>query len=686
MSVDSDITITPSPDDDGEPKRRRWRDYFRRSQPEYSTALAPYSPDDHLPPTALRRWADRHTGHLAKPHPARIKATASYWARTAPKLLVVAVPKIVKGLVAEVVPIVRGAGRVTEAYLRWLSVPSLVAAAAVAEAAGTKSKALLHHHSAKSRRTGTSIIGAAGAIGGGFYLYFVHPWWLAGIGVVLLGVLDAIGRRGQPTKEFVPIPRQPLSDGMPLRQLTESILAVFGELGLTVTAEGVVQWDIERKQYRLGLATFDELTPDHMRGVERGIGAPDDSIRLLRVPETATSKLMVIQYGDPIPVLPSIPDRPTGSLTINDAYTLGESTGDYPFAMHFAGSHVIVVGATGAAKSSVHMCNIIDCMSVSRDVVMWGIDLTRGPLFAMWRDVIQRKAYTPDEANALLDAAIDEMDRRAKVLDDIANDDDPTNDTSEWNTSLGPALVIFIDEFPAVAEYNGTPKDTLNLLEKVERIHRTGRKFLVSLIIGIQKMGNADTGSSVVSSQSGQVIVGPCIMSDTVAVFGKDGRDYGYAPQNLKPGVSKTQLNDAGKAFVKAPGFGPDVVRGYGALAPGEIKRRATKRVADGLPSLGDNDSEMDIDAVIVPPAIGALEAAFKVLGARVPSSLVIEHANNHGGRWTTRTLAAELRKECAALGVAAPSTRSARSELSGNDNVQHYYAEDLAPVLDALE
>lgn len=684
MSVEHDIPVTRPPEGDA-PRRRRLWSYFRRSEPDTGTALAAYSPDTHLPSTALRQWADRHTGHLAKPHPQKMKATAAYWARTAPKLMVVAVPKAIKGLIAEVVPVMRGLGRVTEAYLQWIAVPSLAAAAAAAEAAGTKSKALLHHHSAKSRRVTMSLIGAAGLLGGGFYLYFVHPWWLVGIGLLLGATLDAIGRRGQPTKDFVPIPRQPLSDGMPLRQLTESILAVFGELGLTVTAEGVVTWDIERKQYRLGLATFDCLTPDHMRGIERGIGAPDDSIRLLRVPETATSKLMVIQYGDPIPVLPSIPDRPTGSLTINDAYVLGESTGDYPFAMHFAGSHVIVVGTTGAAKTSVHLNNIIDSISVSRDAVAWGIDLTRGPLFSMWRDVIQKKAYTPDEADALLDAAIAEIDRRAGILDDIANDDDPTNDTSEWNTSLGPALVIIVDEFPVLAKYNGIPKDTLNLLEKVERIHRTGRKFLVSLIIGVQKMGNADTGSSVVSSQSGQVIVGPCTMRDTVDVFGTDGRDFGYAPQNLKPGVSKTQINDAGKAFVKAPGFGPDVVRGYGAMAPGEIKRRAAKRVADGLPSLGAGCAEPDIDAVIVPPAIGALEAAFKTLGVRVPSALVVEHANNHGGRWTTRTLAAELKKECAALGVAAPVTRSARSELSGNDNVQHYFAEDLTPALDSL-
>lgn len=647
--------------------------------------------------SALRAWADRHTARVAVPQPGKLRASAGYWARTTPRLAIVAVPKVTMAVLREVIPVVRGMGKVTEGYLRWHAAPGLAAAAATAETANKKSDKLTHYHTVRARHTKVSVIAGLGLAGGGFYLYEYHATWLVIIGFVILVLLDLVGRRGQPTviTEHAPIHRQPIAEGMPLQQITASIISVFDEeIGLNadgsskVLPVGAVQWDMARKQWRQEVSTYAEMKLAHARALERGLGAPDDSIRFLKVPETATSKLIVIQYGDPIPVLPCVPDRPMGSLTINDAVVLGESTGDYEFALHFAGAHVIVMGATGAAKTSVHLNNIIDSFSVSRDAVMWGIDLTRGPLFSMWRGVIQKKAYTPDEADALLDMVLAEIDRRAQILDDIANDDDPTNDTSEWNTDLGPALVIIVDEFPEAAKYNGTPKDSLNLLEKMERVYRTGRKFLVSMVIGIQKMGNADTGSTVVSSQSGQVIAGPCTMADTVAVFGTEGRDYGYAPHNLKPGT-KTALNDAGKAFVYAPGFGPDVVRGYGAMAPGEIKRRARERELIGLPLLTGGSAPPALEAVVMPPALAALEEAMTALGgALVPTRMVLDYLTEAGGKWTAAGLAKALREETTELcgaDATAPQPRDGRSSHSANRNVQHYYRDDLDAVLQVL-
>lgn len=679
------------------PRRRRIRALFSAAPavPEQRTELAVREVDGPaaITQSALRAWADKHTARLAVPEPGKIKAGASYWSRKAPQLAVIAIPKITASVLREIIPIARGMGRLTEGFLRWHSAPILTAAVATAESPNKKSDLAAHYHRVRARHTKVVATGAVTLAGGGIYLYEYHAVWLIIVGFIILVLVDLVGRRGQaPVVEHAAIHRQPLQEGMPLQQITASIISVFDEeIGLNadgsskVLPVGVVQWDMARKQWRQEITTYAKVTLDHARALERGLGVPDDSVRILRAPDTATGKLIVIQYGDPIPVLPCIPDRPMGSLTINDAMVLGESTGDYPFALHFAGSHVIVVGGTGAGKSSVHLNNIIDSLSVCRDVVLWGIDLTRGPLFSMWRGVIQRKAYTPNEANALLDMVLAEIDRRAGILDDIANDDDPTNDTSEWNTSLGPALIVVIDEFPELAKYNGTPKDTLNLLEKVERVYRTGRKHLVSLVIGIQKMGNADTGSSVVSSQSGQIIAGPCTERDTVAVFGTDGRDFGYAPHNLRPGT-KTALNDAGKAFVSAPGFGPDVVRGFGAMAPGEIKRRARERELAGLPTL-TGAAGADLEAVVVPPVLTILGEALLAHGNPevIPSRLVLDYANRGGGKWTAWSLPEALRAECATVGVTPPETSDARSDLSGNRTTKHYRRADVLLVLDAL-
>src|SRR5690606_5521092 len=139
----------------------------------------------------------------------------------------------------------------------------------------------------------------------------------------------------------------------------------------------------------------------------------------------------------------------------------------------FAGTHVAVVGMTGSGKSKSVLWSMIDRISVCRDAVIWGIDLAQGPALPMWRGVIQRRAFTPAHADELLDAAIAEIERRMRVLTAIAEDDDPDNDTDEWHSGLGPALVVVADEFALIAEHDGT-RGRADLLGKFEQIVRTG--------------------------------------------------------------------------------------------------------------------------------------------------------------------------------------------------------------------
>lgn len=677
-----------------EPVADRWHwlpRWLRKSPPAPSTELVTWTKDDIspapyvLPHSPARAWADKHTTGVGKPDARKVKAVAGYWARTAPQLIVVAVPKITRAVLREVLPVARGLGAVTEAFLEWKAAPTVAAAALTAEAANKKSDKLTHLHRVQTRRTWMTCILLASIAGGGVYLYFAHTIWLWVTLAAIVCLLDWIGRRGQPAKEFAPVKRQPLTDGMPLRQLTESILAVFAEEGLEVSAEGVIAWDAGRMQYRQGISTYSKITDEHLRALERGIGAKDLAIKKLGT-DSATSQELVIQYGDPLTVVPPPPDYEPLSLTITHPLSMGVSVCPVPFELLFAGAHMAITASTGGAKTKVHMRNALNVLTACRDCAVAGIDLQNGPEFSLWRKAMWRRAFTPQEADELLDEIIEELYQRMKQLNIIAEADDESNDDNddEWRAELGPYVVLLIDEFPVLADFNGKA-GKLDLLGKVMLIHRLGRKVGISCIRAAQATGVQDGGTTVLHKQTAVNIVGPCDVMDTDAIFGPSKRKQGYTPHALKAADLLGNINDAGKCYIDAGGFGPDEYRGYAPLSTAEVKRRARRRGEAGLPTLGA--AMLDVEAVTVPPGLSAVDAALRAYGNadKVPSALVLEHANKNGGKWTAATLVKAVADEAAAAGVPAPKPRGARSDLSGQESRNHWHAEDITRVVNAL-
>lgn len=428
--------------------------------------------------------------------------------------------------------------------------------------------------------------------------------------------LDALGRR-RDTDTPLPGPKRTvLAEGVPLRQLTASVLDVLDQQVDTPDAFGVdrpMVWDQGRQEYILRVSSTFRIDPDHLRAVERHIGAADYAVRCLPT-DTATVRELRIRRGDPLAHVPPPPPLEPGSSSVADPLEVGVSLSEVPLALSLAGVHVGLVGATGAGKSKSALWAIIDRLSVCRDAVIWGVDLARGPALPMWRGVIQRAAYTIPDAERLLAAAIAEIDRRMTVLTAIAEDDDPDNDVDEWHSGLGPALVVVVDEFALLAEQDGKT-GRADLLGMAQQIIRTGRKVWVSLIMGTQKTGNSDFGSAVMQTQVGVWVLMACAERDTVHTVGVERRDRGWTPHHLLPAV-EGDTRDAGKAFVLAPAHRtPDLYRFFAPLPVSEVKRRARQRETAGLPRLHGDTTPGESEAVVVPAVLAAVEAAFAARG-----------------------------------------------------------------------
>jgi len=665
---------------DEPPRRPCWR--FWRA-PSYSQVIAPYAhvspPHDH----ALTHWLHRRAGSLMLPDSARVLAIARWYLPRAAKVALKS-PILITGFVfRELRPVTRGFGKCTTAYLGWVTGKHLAQAVATAEGQNVKARQLeqLHHH--QKRLVTMSIVGGLALTGAGIWAYYSHlPWLLAAAGgLTVLWYL--LGKRDQPEPEFVARKREPLHEGMSLRSITQSILAVLAEEAVQAEAHGLAMWDHTRKQWRLTITTFQEIKPEVAKAIGRGLYANDNSVRILNT-GTESDKTITIQIADPLANVPYPPEIAHRSLSIAQPLTLGVSVSDYPFKIMLAGVHTGIVGKTGAGKSMGVMQAIIHAISACYNATLWGIDLTNGPLFSMWQGVIQRKtnqASPPERvqaAESILDDALAEMNRRTSILSAIAESDDPNATQSEWDgelaTKYGGALIIMIDEFALLAGYDGKA-GKIDLLGKVEEIMRAGRKVWVSICHGEQATGKNDTGTTTVHKQTMQWMVGSCVLADSDAVFGPDRRRAGYTPHDLKAATPQS-VNDAGKVYIDAPGFGPDEYRTYRPLKNEETKRRARARVAAGLPTIGGvNEPRAVMDAELVPPGMAAVYAALDAFGAaHLPSELVVEHAVAQGESWTANSLADAVRAESGGK----VTTRKARSEHAAGASKWCYHRTDL--------
>jgi hypothetical protein len=543
--------------------------------------------------------------------------------------------------------------------------------------------------SAEKRRNAYKILSAllaAVAVWYGMWLWTEHRMVLYAVGVVLAGVFDAVGRYGTERPQVLPPPALPavLNASVPLRQIEEAILGTFEREGFEPGSVGVAHpltYSPTSLEYRIQLSLRDELKAEHLRAVERNIGAKDYSIRNLAT-DTSTIRELVIRVGDPLALPVDRPFLPTGSKSITEGIELGVSAGQVPFIVPAAGVHERAVMGTGGGKTTWYLRAEIDALSACRDCVLGGIDVTNGPEFPLWRGVIQYRGYDVDTAQQVLQTAIDEIDRRAKILTAIAEDDDPTNDTTEWHAGLGPAFVILIDEFAALAAYDGKGenKEEPNLLAMVLVIVRTGRKHWVTVRMKSQRAGKDDFGSTTISNQCGVSVAGPCSPDDSITMFGKERRDAGYTPHMLTPG-NAVDILDAGKVMISSPRHrDPDLYRVWAPGSASEVKRRARQRLDDGLPSLNDVVTPPGVgdivDAVEVPDVLVAMEDAFEEAGN--PDSMPTEELLGRL-RYTLTELQTALR-----TGDGTPMVRARWRSRATPDGRQRrgYYLADLRQAI----
>lgn len=472
------------------------------------------------------------------------------------------------------------------------------------------------------------VLTAAGTVA-----FFLWPTYLLASGIVVVALLDIVGRRNPPEDAAVTVVRRHLlEEGAPLGALSSQIIERLNEDGvradpasaMTVHAGG---------EYRLRIVHEDAVEPKHLRSLERHLAARPMSLRLVGTADAGVSELR-LPTRDHLARVPQRAWAPTGSRSIADPADLWVRSDGDPSAPVLAGVHIDLVGTTGAGKTEA-LQEFISHFGECRDVYPVFGDLTMGPVGPLNRRVLRKVAYTVEDLEALLDWVKAQVDERHMILHRLAESDDDDAPV-EWSLDWGPQIELILDEYSFIAAHE-------HLHTKLEEIMRIGRKVKVCVIRASQRSGNKDLGSTVAQSLVGLKVLMACTERDTTSMLSTTHRDRGWTPHEFRPAVPG-DARDAGKCFVWGPAHrDPEIHRFHAPLEPGEVKRRDRQREADGLPNL-DGTPVGEEPAVLLSPVQVAVEAIFTERGEPwLPTSVLLEALAERGHAVTDKQLGAEL-------------------------------------------
>jgi hypothetical protein len=423
-----------------------------------------------------------------------------------------------------------------------------------------------------------------------------------------------------------------LRPGVPLGILAKQVVASLDDS--KVPAEIAAPPVEHRWGWTVPVVAEDEITDKAIRALERRLRARRASITPIADPDNAAQTMLRIVHTDLLAQVGAPPAHKPLSLTITQPADLGRVMDGDHLIVELLRVHALLVGGTGSGKSSA-LWTILDYLTACRDVVVYGIDLTGGPVFRAWGGTIRRVATTAEDARDLLEQFIRLSKARADRLGERSepHPDGPPPGDENWNPAAdGPAYVLVIDEYPVLADarIDGKPARLADLVTTLERI---GRKTATQAFLAAQRAGKGDLGNTTVKAMTEVQVLLPCSAGD-VDMLWPGRRVEGWRPDLLK-GASGRRPNDAGKLYINAAGHDEPRTSRFYRLELAEIHRRALARMKAGMPAPDDFsarafNSDTDISDLVVreiPKILADLLDAFDVHQAdRLPSAALVGH------------------------------------------------------------
>jgi S-DNA-T family DNA segregation ATPase FtsK/SpoIIIE len=292
---------------------------------------------------------------------------------------------------------------------------------------------------------------------------------------------------------------------------------------------------------------------------------------LLVTPDRTRRARVVLRLAERDPFTALGPPPVPGLVSITERAIIGQRIDGSPLAVPLLGVHGVVIGTSGAGKSTT-LRTLADAATACADALVWDLDPAGSGLDALGAGIRRRERDPAGIADALADA-LALAEARPRMLAELGMG-------AAWIPSpTRPALVVIVDEYPRLS-------DRAKALAVA--LLRVGRKARVTLILAATE-ATSDTLGAAIADTTALRILHACRHTDIRLVLGPQMLTDGWRPDRLHPATADDP-GEAGRCYVATAGNREPLISAVYPLDESDAHERGERRAAAGLPRI-DPDS-----------------------------------------------------------------------------------------------
>jgi hypothetical protein len=293
-------------------------------------------------------------------------------------------------------------------------------------------------------------------------------------------------------------------------------------------------------------------------------------------PDPANSAHITLRLvqSDPFADMPRPTLHAPNSLSVKDTVVRGRSMDGAPLELRLRGMSMLIIGKSGSAKTKGALRCIAEVITACRDAIAIEMDPVKGGL----REFEGVMAAPPIRGGKDCTEWLSNLVRIASARNDVKH---RLNMGDLWDpSSEHPAIFAIVDEFiylPQLAK------------EHAIELLRIGRETGVYLIFAAQEGTEDSLGDAIADSVTYRVMLASR-SEDIRLVLGTGSGAAGWRPDRLQPAVDEVRVFDAGKCYIRGPGYDRPIQWKWDRIERDQIMQAVKDRKQAGRSSF-DHDS-----------------------------------------------------------------------------------------------
>ena len=300
-------------------------------------------------------------------------------------------------------------------------------------------------------------------------------------------------------------------------------------------------------------------------------------------PADAAHITLRLVQSDPFADMPRPTVHAPNSLSVRDLVVYGRGMDGSPLEFRLRGMSMLVIGSSGSAKTKGALRCLAEAITACRDAIAIEMDPVKDGL-REFEPVMAAPSIRGKEACT---EWLGYLTQIASARNRVKHD---RNMGDLWEPSPEhPTIFAIVDEFIYLPQ---------EAKDKAIELLRIGRETGVHIIFAAQEATEDSLGDAVADAVTYRIMLASR-STDIRLVFGTGAAADGYRPDRLRPAVDDERVYDAGKFYIKGPGFLRPIQWRWNRFERDQIRQAVAERKTAGRPGF-DHDSLVAADLLHV--------------------------------------------------------------------------------------